>query len=118
MSPKPPNPPEKKPPESSAIPQITPLPGRSDSCLLQIKAVPGSSRTTIAGPLGDRLKIRVAAPPEGGQANAAIVALLAETLGLPSRQITITAGQTRPEKTVTITGRNASDAAKLLGLTP
>ena len=53
------------------------LVARGDDLVLRVKAVPGAKRDAIAGALGDRLKIRVAAPPEDGQANAAIRALLA-----------------------------------------
>ena len=65
---------------------------------IRIKAVPGSSRDGIAGPLGDRLKVRVAAPPEGGKANEAIAALLARTLGVPERAIVLRSGGSTPLK--------------------
>ena len=40
--------------------------------LIWIKAVPGASRNQITGIVGDRLKVRTSAPPEGGKANKAI----------------------------------------------
>ncbi|CAN0557360.1 unnamed protein product, partial [Laminaria digitata] len=54
---------------------------------LRLKAVPGASRDSIAGILGDRLKVRVSAAPEGGRANTAIVKLLAKSLKLRPDQI-------------------------------
>jgi len=39
---------------------------------LQLKVVPGASRTKITGLLGDWLKMTVATPPQGGKANKAI----------------------------------------------
>jgi uncharacterized protein (TIGR00251 family) len=69
---------------------------------LLLKAVPGARRDEIAGWLGERLKIRVSAPPEVGKANKAICALLAQTLGLRPRDIEITAGHTSPEKAADI----------------
>jgi len=69
---------------------------------LRIKVVPGSSRSAIAGPLGDRLKIRVAAPAEGGKANRAVIALLKEWLG--ARDVEIVAGHAHAEKTVRVLG--------------
>ena len=42
---------------------------RGDDLEIRVKAVPGAKREEIAGALGDRLKIRVAQPPEGGRAN-------------------------------------------------
>jgi uncharacterized protein len=69
---------------------------------LAIKVVPGASRSAIAGVLGDRLKVRVAAPAEGGKANRALVRLLAEWLGV--REVEIIAGGSSAEKTVRVTG--------------
>lgn len=80
---------------------------------LRIKAVPGASRDAVAGMLGDRLKIRVSAPPEGGKANKAIVALLARELGLKPAQVEIVAGHTNPEKTVRLTGADPEKLDRL-----
>ena len=77
--------------------------------LLWIKAVPGASRSQISGLLGDRLKIRIAAPPEGGKANAAICELLAAKFGLKPRQITIESGHASAEKTIRISGVTIDD---------
>lgn len=77
---------------------------RNQATLLRIKAIPGAARDAIAGPLGDRLKIRVTAPPEGGKANEAIIKLLASTLGIKRSQITITTGLASAEKTIELEG--------------
>lgn len=82
--------------------------------LIAVKAVPGASRDAIAGPLGERLKVRVAAPPEEGKANDAICALLAARLGLAPRQVEVVAGRTRAEKTVRARGITAAEAAQRL----
>lgn len=79
--------------------------------LLRVKAVPGASRDQIAGLLGDRLKIRVAAPPEGGKANDSICSLLAKALGRSKREIAIDAGLTNPEKSVRIQNAAAGEVA-------
>lgn len=86
------------------------------SLILQIKAVPGSSRDALAGMLGDRLKIRIAAPPEEGKANAAVCGLVAEALGVRPRQVQVVAGRSAPEKTVRIAEwpGDAASAARLL----
>jgi hypothetical protein len=84
--------------------------------VLQVKAVPGASRTRIAGVLGDRLKVQVAAPPEGGKANDALCKLLAETLGVPLRQVTVTQGHAQARKTLSVVGISIADAAARLGL--
>ncbi|MFO0830014.1 MAG: DUF167 domain-containing protein [Phycisphaerales bacterium] len=89
-----------------------------DSLLLRVKAVPGASRDQIAGvlamPDGERLKVRVAAPPEGGKANDAICRLVAKALGVASRDVQLESGTTNPEKTLRVRGVSADTAlAKL-----
>lgn len=86
------------------------------ACRLKVKAVPGASRTEVVGRLGEALKIRVAAPPEGGQANRAILALLAERLGLPAADVTLVSRVASPAKVVALRGLTAEQAwARLLG---
>ena len=69
---------------------------------IALKVVPGASRSGIAGWLGDSLKVRVAAPAEGGRANAAVVALLATSLNVPRDQVTIISGHASPRKILEI----------------
>jgi uncharacterized protein len=83
--------------------------------LLHIKAIPNARRDQIAGRLGDRLKIRVSAPPEAGRANQAICRLIAGALGVPTRDVIIIAGHTSPEKTLQISGASEADVARLMG---
>jgi hypothetical protein len=71
---------------------------------LSVKVVPGASRSRIVGPLGDALKIQVAAPPERGRANAAVVELLAEALGVALKQVVVVQGTSSPRKTLRISG--------------
>lgn len=82
---------------------------------IAIKAVPGAKRDEIVGRLGDRLKVRIAAPPEAGRANEAICELLAAALGIPTRQVRIVSGHTRPEKTAEITGASVAAVQGLFG---
>jgi uncharacterized protein (TIGR00251 family) len=90
------------------------LTANDNALLLPIKVVPNSSRTQIAGTLGDALKLKVAQPPEAGRANRAVLELLAETLGIPQSQLAIVAGHTRPRKTVRITGLTAAEVERRL----
>jgi uncharacterized protein (TIGR00251 family) len=73
-----------------------------DDVLVRVKAVPGATRNTIVGILGDRLKIVVNAPPERGQANRAIEQLLAKALHLPKGRVVVERGRTSPLKVVRI----------------
>ncbi len=82
---------------------------------LKVKAVPGARRDEIVGMLGDRLKVRVSAPPEGGRANKAICGLLAGALGVRVRDVAVVAGVTRAEKTVEISGVDEGAVARLMG---
>jgi hypothetical protein len=82
---------------------------------LRVKAIPGASRNEIAGALGDRLKIKVAAPPEGGKANKAILALLAKEFGVRKQAVALESGQTNPEKTFLIDGATRTDLEALAG---
>jgi uncharacterized protein (TIGR00251 family) len=86
-----------------------------EDVLIRIKAVPGASRDGIAGAVGDRLKVRVSAPPEGGHANRAICRLVAAALGVRPRQVTIERGRTSPEKTLRVTRCDADLARAAFG---
>lgn len=83
---------------------------------IALKVVPGSRAAAIVGPLGDRLKVKVAAPPEDGKANRAVCELLAASLGLAARAVTIVAGHSRPEKTARVEGLTAEQVRQSLGL--
>jgi uncharacterized protein (TIGR00251 family) len=71
---------------------------------VQIKVVPGASRTRLAGKLGDAFKLAVAEPAESGRANRAVVDLLAEVLGVSASSIRIVQGTSSPRKTVEVDG--------------
>ena len=71
---------------------------------MRIKVVPGASKSEIVGILDDRLKVRIAAPPEHGKANQALLALLRKWLG--TSQIELIAGSASAEKTVRVNGLN------------
>ena len=81
--------------------------------VVRVKAVPGASRDAVAGALGDRLKVRVAAPPEGGKANAAIAALLAEACGVPERSVSLESGPVQAQKCFRIRGADPARAMRM-----
>jgi uncharacterized protein (TIGR00251 family) len=89
-------------------------PARSDmkSVRIHVKVVPGSRRAGFAGVLGNRLKIRVAAPPEDGKANRAVSSLLAELFGVSERHIELIVGHGSPEKTFRISGISVEQVAE------
>lgn len=78
--------------------------GEADGVLLAVKVVPGASRTRWLGTWENRAKIAVAAPADKGAANEALVAYIAQKLGLRKRCVAIVAGTASPLKTVRIQG--------------
>ena len=82
--------------------------------LLLVKVVPRASRDEIAGVVGDRLKVRVAAPPEHGRANGAICRLLAAAVGAKATMIIVESGAASPRKTIRIHEATAADVAARL----
>jgi len=91
---------------------------RGRAVVLPVKAVPGSSRNRVAGVLGDALKVTVSAPAEKGKANKAIVALLAKTLGVPARSITLLSGPTGLRKEFALAGISADQVRHRLNEMP
>lgn len=75
---------------------------------LKVKVVPGASRSSLGGWLGDSLKVRVSAPPEKGKANAAVISLLAKELQLDESALSILSGGTSPHKVIGIKGKEIS----------
>jgi len=81
--------------------------------LISVRVIPRSSKNSLAWEQG-KLKVRLTSPPIDGAANEALVALLAEELGLPKRQITIVRGANGRQKTVEITGVTLEDVEQKL----
>jgi uncharacterized protein (TIGR00251 family) len=77
---------------------------------LRLRVVPGATRPRVVGRHGNAWKVRVTAAPEGGKANEAVLALLAETLSISRREIELTSGLGSRDKVVTLTGVTAVDA--------
>ena len=85
---------------------------------IRLKVVPGASRTKVSGLLGDRLKVAVAAAPEAGKANQAVISLISKALDIPERRITVTHGHANPLKTIEVQGATMEQALAALGLKP
>jgi uncharacterized protein (TIGR00251 family) len=65
---------------------------------------PRASRAKL-GPVHDgRLKIAVTSPPVDGEANAAVIELLARTLGVSRGSVEVIAGASSRRKTVRVAG--------------
>jgi hypothetical protein len=82
---------------------------------LDIRVIPRAPQTKVDGERGGAILVRLAAPPVDGAANAALVAFLADALGVPRRQVAIVAGNTSRDKRVRIEGLDETEArARLL----
>jgi uncharacterized protein len=79
-----------------------------EGAVVTVWVVPGSSRTEIAGFHGDALRIRVAAPAEGGKANRALISLLRSVTG--ARSVRLLRGSATRRKTLLLVGIVADDA--------
>lgn len=86
-----------------------------EAAQLHVRVSPGARRPGIAGRHGNAWKIRVAAPPQDGRANAAVVELLARTLAVPSRAVTLVAGATSRDKVIEVEGITVEEAERRLG---
>jgi uncharacterized protein len=90
---------------------------------LRLRVTPGARRSAIVGRYGEAWKVRVAAPPDEGRGNAAVLRLLAETLGLPRESVSLVSGHGARDKVVELSGlgpeliaeRLASSAAERTG---
>ena len=81
--------------------------------VFDILVQPRASRATV-GPVHDgRLKIFVTAPPVDGEANAAVIEVLAKVLGVARGAIAVIAGTSSRRKTVRVAGVTAATISEL-----
>ena len=83
---------------------------------LNVRVVPRAARNEIAGELGDAIKVRLQAPPVEGKANRALVAFLADRLGIRKGDLTVETGLHYPEKTLRIAQTTPAGVRSALGL--
>jgi uncharacterized protein (TIGR00251 family) len=75
---------------------------------IAIKALPGASKTELVASVNvnevqdERLKVRIAAAPENGKANAELIAFFAKMLGCPKREIRLLHGEKSRLKTIAV----------------
>ena len=74
--------------------------------------VPNAAKATVVGMHGDRVKLRVASPPEKNKANAAVVGLIRGATG--AKSVEVTKGRTGRHKTVLLTGVSVESVEEAL----
>ena len=79
---------------------------------LTLHIQPGAKKTEFAGLHGDALKIRLAAPPVDGKANAALIKFVADELRLPKSAVNLKSGQTSRRKVLEVVGATAEAVAR------
>jgi uncharacterized protein (TIGR00251 family) len=84
------------------------------STRLRLRVSPGARRTELVGRHGDAWKVRVSAPAEDGRANAAVLKLLAERVGVPRRAISLVSGHSAREKVVQVDGLDRDESERRL----
>ncbi len=89
---------------------------KSSGVVLRLHIQPKAVKTEITGIHGDRLKIRLKAPPVDGKANAELIRFLSDVLRVPKNQVTITHGETGRQKTVYVEDLSIEDARSLLNV--
>ncbi|MCG6891529.1 MAG: DUF167 domain-containing protein [Gammaproteobacteria bacterium] len=82
---------------------------------IAVKVAAGASHSAISGWRDHCLRVRLSTAPERGKANAALIALLAQALGLSKSAVSIVRGQHSPRKTIEISGLSEPDIIRLLG---
>jgi uncharacterized protein len=70
--------------------------------IIDVRVIPRAGKSGIAGMRGDALLVRLHAPPVDGAANAELIEVLAEALGVPKRAVSIASGERSRQKRVRV----------------
>lgn len=81
---------------------------------VRLTVTPGAAKAGVVGRHGDGWKLRVAAAPERGKANDAVLALLAETLALPRANVSLVSGAGSRNKIVELAGLEPAEIERRL----
>jgi uncharacterized protein (TIGR00251 family) len=82
--------------------------------ILSLHIQPGAKKTEVVGLHGDALKIRLAAPPVDGKANAALIAFVAVKVGASRTAVELVSGKTSRTKRVRIAAATPEDVRAAL----
>ena len=91
-------------------------PNPGESCTIKVRVQPKSSRNQVGGFQDGTLRVRVTAAPTEGQANAAVIALLAKTLGVSKSRLGIIRGYSSRDKVVSVDTLTDPEVRRKLGV--
>ena len=86
----------------------------SGGTTIRVRVQPKASSNQILGFREDVLRLRVTAPPEDGKANAAVVRLLAQTLGISRSDLEVVRGHSSRDKFIRVTSLSAPEVRRRL----
>lgn len=100
-----------EPPAAVNTMQVT---DSADGAVVPIRATPRAGKSAFAGVRDGVLLVRLRAAPADGAANAELIALLADVLGVPKRDVALISGQSSRTKRVRVSGLSAAVATARL----
>ncbi|MBV8858622.1 MAG: DUF167 domain-containing protein [Acidobacteria bacterium] len=86
---------------------------RDGTLTFAVRVAPRASQTAAGGVHDGALKVRVAAPPVEGAANAELARFLAKSLDVPARAVEIVGGHASKTKLVRVAGARPADLLRL-----
>ena len=84
--------------------------------LIDVRVIPRAGTSGFAGTRGGALLVRLNAPPVEGAANAELIELIAKTLGVAKRAVSIVSGERSRQKRVRVEGIAVAVAEVRLGV--
>ncbi len=86
----------------------------ADGVIVSVKVIPRARENRIVGWENDILKIKVTAVPEKGEANTAVIVLLAQTFHIPQRDVILLRGSTSRSKQFCLCGLTIKSVLQIL----
>ncbi|MFC1885214.1 DUF167 domain-containing protein [Thermodesulfobacteriota bacterium] len=87
---------------------------RPKRCIIKVRVIPRTSRNQILSKEDGSYKVKITSPPVEGEANKALIGLLAKKMGVPKKSVEIVSGARSRVKTISVEGLSAREADELL----
>ena len=89
----------------------------TDGCTIDVRVQPRASRNAVVGFRNGTLRVSVTAPPHDGQANAAVLELLSDTLSVAKSRLRILRGHSSRNKVVSVSALSQAEVERRLNST-